>query len=133
MLDVIQSCERAKAAKNSLLSLNSEQKSTMLDIIAGAILDNEVFILSQNERDIATHQNMAEHLVDRLRLNTGRLNAMAEGLHQLKQLPDPVGKVIDSWVNSSGLEIQKVRVPFGVIAIIYEARPNVTVDAIGLC
>jgi len=133
MIDVIQSCKLAKEANSSLLSLNSANKSTMLDIIAQAIVDESDFILRENEKDLSAYNDIADHLKDRLKLNLSRIEAMAEGLRQLKKLPDPVGEVLSEWQTETGLAISKVAVPFGVIAIIYEARPNVTVDAIGLC
>ena len=76
---------------------------------------------------------MAEGLLDRLKLTSDRIEAMAEGLRQIKALPDPVGEIMESFDRPNGLHIDKVRVPMGVIGIIYEARPNVTADAFGLC
>src|SRR3989449_11466073 len=92
-------------------------------------------ILSANSQDVgaAKASGTAEALVDRLALTPTRIAAMAEGLRQIAALPDPVGEVLDGWRRPNGLEISRVRVPLGVVAIIYENRPNVTSDAGGLC
>jgi glutamate-5-semialdehyde dehydrogenase len=83
--------------------------------------------------DIEQNSDKPEYLIDRLTLNSKRIDGIADGLRQLVKLPDPIGEVLDDFVTPVGLHVKKVRVPFGVIAIIYEARPNVTADAIGLC
>ena len=92
-------------------------------------------VLQANAADVeaARSDGVAESMLDRLRLDVSRVHAMAEGLRQLVALPDPVGDVVRGWTLPNGLDVQQVRVPLGVVGIIYEARPNVTVDAAGLC
>lgn len=103
--------------------------------MADALLAKTDFIIEANDRDMqaARENGMKESMQDRLRLTPERIEGMAEGLRQVAALPDPVGNVIGGQTLANGLKITKVRVPLGVIGIIYEARPNVTADAIGLC
>lgn len=126
---------QAVAAKQILQNLTSEQKNLGLESAAGALVTYQDEILSANARDyeIAQKDGMAEGLLDRLQLTAARIEAMAEGLRQIAELPDPVGELMESFDRPNGLHIDKVRVPMGVIGIIYEARPNVTADAFGLC
>src|SRR5205807_5282970 len=92
-------------------------------------------IIAANEADVARAEaaGTAATVVDRLRLTPARVSAMADGLRQVAALPDPVGEVVEGWTRPNGLVIERVRVPLGVVAIIYENRPNVTSDAFGLC
>jgi len=110
-------------------------KNKALEAIAGSLLDNEVEILKANARDLQAgrQNNLSSALMDRLALNSERVAAMAEGCHQVARLPDPVGQISDMSYRPSGIQIGKMRVPLGVIGIIYESRPNVTVDAAILC
>ncbi len=126
---------QAVAAKEKLQCLTTEQKNCGLKHVAKALTDHRDEILAANARDyeIARQGGMAEGLLDRLKLTNERIEAMAEGLRQIEKLPDPVGEIIESFDRPNGLHIDKVRVPMGVIGIIYEARPNVTADAFGLC
>lgn len=126
---------RAVEAKQKLQCLSTEQKNQGLDCVARALTERQEDILKANARDyeIAKEGGMAEGLLDRLKLTSDRIEAMAEGLRQIKALPDPVGEIMESFDRPNGLHIDKVRVPMGVIGIIYEARPNVTADAFGLC
>ena len=126
---------RAVEAKQKLQFLSTEQKNQGLDCVARALTERQEDILKANARDyeIAREGGMAEGLLDRLKLTSDRIEAMAEGLRQIKALPDPVGEIMESFDRPNGLHIDKVRVPMGVIGIIYEARPNVTADAFGLC
>jgi glutamate-5-semialdehyde dehydrogenase len=103
--------------------------------MADALAKSETAILEANERDVARAQanGTSEALADRLRLSPDRIAGMVEGLRQLAALPDPVGDVVRGWTNASGVQVRQVRVPFGVVGIIYEARPNVTADAGGIC
>jgi glutamate-5-semialdehyde dehydrogenase len=103
--------------------------------MADSLCANEAAILQANAQDIdaARKSGLAEAMVERLTLNPARVTAMAEGLRQIAALPDPVGEVLDGWTRPNGLQIQRLRVPLGVIGIIYESRPNVTADAAGLC
>ena len=126
---------RAQAAKAVLQSLDTAQKSHALKQAAEALKKEQGKLLSANEKDCARakENGMAQGLLDRLTLTPQRIESMAEGLIQIAGLPDPVGEVMEQFDRPNGLHIEKVRVPMGVIGIIYEARPNVTADAFGLC
>ena len=127
--------ERAKAASQILATASTEEKNETLRTTADCLVAASEEILDANLTDIerARAANTPETIIDRLRLDTARVEAMADGLRKLIQLPDPVGTITESWTRPNGLEIQKAQVPLGVVAIIYENRPNVTSDAFGLC
>ncbi|MCE5284299.1 MAG: glutamate-5-semialdehyde dehydrogenase [Pelosinus sp.] len=127
--------KRAKAAARKLAILSVTVKNQALHAMADMLEAESKTILSANELDIkeARAKGQSEALIDRLMLNEARIKGMAEGLRQIAILPDPIGEMIGMQKRPNGLEIGKVRVPLGVIGIIYEARPNVTVDAAGLC
>ena len=127
--------ERVKAASEDLATISTSVKDETLRTAADCLVAATAEILDANSSDIerAQTQGTSETVVDRLRLDASRVNEMAEGLRQLVTLADPVGKVLDNWTRPNGLEIQKIQVPLGVVAIIYENRPNVTSDAFGLC
>ena len=127
--------ERARAAARSLATLSTRTKNDALEAMAQALSDRQSELMEANARDVEAGREagLTEALIDRLALNQKRIADMAEGLRQVAALPDPVGEVIEGWTRPNGLEIRKVRVPMGVIGIIYESRPNVTVDAAGLC
>ncbi|MBS6516795.1 MAG: glutamate-5-semialdehyde dehydrogenase [Clostridium sp.] len=127
--------QRAKTAARKLNSLGSEEKNRGLRAAAKALLDGEDRILAANQDDVilAVENGMSQGLVDRLELNPDRIQAMAEGLLQIASLEDPIGEVISMKPRPNGLLIGQKRVPLGVVGIIYEARPNVTADAFGLC
>ena len=127
--------ERAKAASQVLATTSTDDKNETLLTTADCLVAATKEILDANLTDIARAQasDTAETVIDRLRLDDARVEAMAEGLRKLVQLPDPVGTITESWTRPNGLEIQKIQVPLGVVAIIYENRPNVTSDAFGLC
>lgn len=127
--------QNAVTAKYELQNLSTQKKNQVLQKAAKALLVASEQILTANQKDyeIAKEGGMSESLLDRLQLTQARIEAMAEGLEQIAQLPDPLGEVIESFERPNGLLIRKVRVPMGVIGIIYEARPNVTADAFGLC
>ena len=126
---------RALAASRGLAQLSSEQKNTILLAMAGGLLAEEEMILAANAKDIAAAEaeGLTSAMVDRLRLDHDRLAAVADGVRQVAALPDPVGEVMADWDRPTGLNIQQVRVPIGVIGIIFESRPNVTSDAAVLC
>jgi glutamate-5-semialdehyde dehydrogenase len=126
---------RAKAASRPLATASSAQKDAALLAAADLLEARSAEILRANALDVdgAEDAGIAPGLVDRLRLDEGRVSAMANGLRQVAALADPVGEVLDGWVRPNGLRISRVRVPLGVVAIIYESRPNVTSDAAGLC
>lgn len=128
-------CKNAAAAKYEMQTLSTEKKKQILGQCAQALLDAREEILKANELDMrkAVEKGMSQGLQDRLRLTDSRIEAMAEGLSQIASLPDPVGEVMEQFDRPNGLHIEKCRVPIGVIGIIYEARPNVTADAFGLC
>jgi glutamate-5-semialdehyde dehydrogenase len=126
---------KAKMATAKMAALTSEQKNNTLLNMADALDENVHRILIANQKDMqAGQQNgLSEALLDRLLLTEERVRAMAAALRNLTKLEDPVGKMEEMWKGAQGIEIGKMRVPLGVIGIIYEARPNVTVDAAGLC
>ena len=126
---------RAKSAARPLQTATTETKNQALLKIADALRENCAYILSENEKDLeAGRKNgMAPSLLDRLALSEARVAGMAKGVSDVAQLPDPVGAVLSETTRPNGLKIQKVAVPLGVIAVIFEARPNVTSDAAALC
>ena len=126
---------RAKAASRVLATSSTEVKDAALLAAADLLLDRHAEILAANADDVAAAEAAGQPstVVDRLRLSDMRLLAMANGLRAVAALPDPVGEVADGWRRPNGLRVQRVRVPLGVVAIIYENRPNVTSDAFGLC
>jgi len=126
---------RVKAASAVLANITTAEKDEALKIGADCLVAATPEILEANCADIERAQiaGTPDTVIDRLRLDTSRVDAMGEGLRQLVALTDPIGKIVEQWTRPNGLEIQKVRVPLGVVAIIYENRPNVTSDAFGLC
>ena len=123
----------AKKAKASVSALTTQQKNNALLQMAASLRENEASILSANEADMkAAEGKIPTVMLDRLMLNSARINGMAKGIEDVVNLPDPVGRILDTYVREDGLNIQKVSVPVGVIAIIYESRPNVTSDAAAL-
>ena len=135
MMTLEQIGQKAKEAEPLLRVMNGEKKNQVLLRAAEYLVKDTEFILSANETDMENgrERGMKEGLLDRLKLTKERIEGMAEGLRQIAALPDPIGGVISEWTPENGLDIRKVRVPLGVIGIIYEARPNVTADAFGLC
>lgn len=124
--------ERAKKAKRNM-NLSAAQKNEALYAMAEALEQNKESILSANALDVAAaRQQMNSVMIDRLQLDEARIAGMAKGIRDVAALPDPVGKVLDRFERENGLVIEKVRVPMGVVAIIYESRPNVTSDAAAL-
>ena len=126
---------RARAAARVLARTSSEQKNAGLLAMADEIVNAADSILGANVKDLAnaSANGLAKPMIERLTLNTERLKAMADGIRQVAALPDPVGEIIRDWTRPNGLRISKVRVPIGVVGIIYESRPNVTSDAAVLC
>jgi len=118
---------RARAASASLALLSTQEKNALLQAIAGAIEANEKSILAANREDVDS-SNLEEAMRDRLLLTSSRVKEMARGVRDVAALPDPIGETLAEWTKSNGLRIRKVRVPLGVVGIIYESRPNVTVD-----
>jgi glutamate-5-semialdehyde dehydrogenase len=126
---------RAKTASRILATASSPAKDAALEAAADLLIRRTAEILEANASDVARAEDAgtAATVVDRLRLTPARIEGMAGGLRQVAALPDPVGEIVDGWTRPNGLVIQRVRVPLGVVAIIYENRPNVTSDAFGLC
>ena len=126
---------RAKAASRLMAAASTTAKDTALTAAADLLLGRSDEIGAANAVDVAraTSDGTPAGLIDRLRLSPSRISAMADGLRQIAARRDPIGEVADGWVRPNGLRIERVRVPLGVVAIIYESRPNVTSDAAGLC
>jgi glutamate-5-semialdehyde dehydrogenase len=130
--------DQAHKARSAALTLSSATRLTKdaaLLSMADALAKSETAILEANARDVARAEanGTSAALIDRLRLTPDRIAGMVEGLRELAALPDPVGDVVRGWTNANGVQVRQVRVPFGVVGIIYEARPNVTADAGGIC
>ncbi|UFN44371.1 glutamate-5-semialdehyde dehydrogenase [Nocardioides okcheonensis] len=126
---------RAREASHVLATATRSRKDAALHAMAAAVLDAAPAVLAANAEDVARAEASGTpgNIVDRLRLDDDRLAAMAQGLRDVAGLPDPVGEVVRGSTLANGLEMRQVRVPFGVVAMVYEARPNVTVDAAGIC
>jgi len=127
--------KRARAAARVLARAETAAKDAALVAMAGEIERGRDALIAANKKDLdaGTAQGLDAALLDRLELNPARIQAMAEGLRQIAQLPDPVGEITDLNYRPSGIQVGRMRVPLGVIGIIYESRPNVTADAAGLC
>jgi glutamate-5-semialdehyde dehydrogenase len=132
---VSESCASAREAARALAALDSDTKNAALHAIATALEERTPEILDANERDMEAgrESGLSSALLDRLALDAGRVRDMAHGVRAIAALPDPVGEVIDGSRLPNGLDVRKVRVPLGVVAVVYEARPNVTIDAAALC
>ncbi len=132
---VAETCAAAKRASRTLAALSSGVKDAALEAIAAAVeaRTDEILDASERDQEAARERDYAPAFLDKLRLDRGRVAAMAAGVRKIVTLPDPVGEVIDGWRLPNGLDVRKVRVPLGVVAVVYEARPNVTVDAAALC
>lgn len=127
--------KNAKEASYDLGIASTTEKNNALELMAKALLNNKEEIINENKKDldVAVQKGISKAMLDRLALNEERIEGMAKGLRDLISLDDPVGEVIEMWKRPNGLQIGKQRVAMGVIGIIYEARPNVTCDAAGLC
>ena len=135
MSSLISLGKKAKEASYILGNLSSKDKNDALYAMADFLIENSKVIIEANKKDLETSRikGTSESMLDRLALNEARVEGMANGLRQVAALEDPVGEVLGMWTRPNGLQIGKKRVPMGVIGIIYEARPNVTSDAAGLC
>jgi glutamate-5-semialdehyde dehydrogenase len=127
--------DRAKAASRALALASTSAKDDGLLAAADLLIEHTPEVLDANAEDVARAEGAGTSatVIDRLRLSADRVEAMAKGLRTVAALPDPVGEIVEGWVRPNGLRIQRVRVPLGVVAIVYENRPNVTSDAAGLC
>ena len=134
-MTVQEQAEKARTAALTLSSATRATKDAALIAMADSLAKAETAILEANQRDVAIAEanGTSAALIDRLRLTPDRIAGMVEGLRELAALPDPVGDVVRGWTNANGVQVRQVRVPFGVVGIIYEARPNVTADAGGIC
>jgi glutamate-5-semialdehyde dehydrogenase len=132
---VAEVCRSAKLASRTLAQLGSDVKNAALEAIGVALQERLAEILQANERDMQAgrENDIGDALLDRLRLDEQRVRAIAGAVRQIAALPDPVGELIDGRRLPNGLDVRKVRVPLGVVAVVYEARPNVTIDAAALC
>jgi glutamate-5-semialdehyde dehydrogenase len=132
---VADTCERAREASRVLARIDTATKNAALVAVAVALRERAEEILSANERDLTAGReaDIGAALLDRLRLDVERIEGIAQAVEAVAKLPDPVGEVIDGYRLPNGLDVRKVRVPLGVIAVVYEARPNVTIDAAALC
>src|SRR5664279_1376931 len=134
-MDISRQADASRAASRTLALARREVKDAALEAMADALLAHEAELLKANASDVAAARQAGtdEWLIDRLCLSSKRVADMADGLRSLARLADPVGDVVRGWTNPNGVQIRQVRVPFGVVGIIYEARPNVTADAAGIC
>ena len=125
----------ALTASRALANLTTDQKNKILLAMADGILSDADKIISANAIDLddAVNNNLTNSMIDRLRLDQKRIEAIADGIRQVATLPDPVGEIMDEWDRPNGIKIKQIRVPIGIIGIIYESRPNVTSDAAVLC
>lgn len=135
MIDLLQIAKQAKETTISLATATTVEKNEALRLIAEELLMHKEAIITANQLDIddAVAKEISPAVIDRIRLTDDRINGIADAVMALIQLDDPIGRVLEQWERPNGLEIKKVAVPIGVIGIIYEARPNVTVDAASLC
>ena len=133
--DLIKSISIRARGASSLSGATESDKNNALEAIAKGLESNRKILLEENQKDLdaAAENNLSSAMIDRLQLDHERIDAMAKGIRQLIDLTDPVGEIIESKKRPNGLEIRKTRVPIGVIGIIYESRPNVTIDCAGLC
>jgi glutamate-5-semialdehyde dehydrogenase len=134
-ISVAERCAAAQRAARTLGTLPSGVKDAALEAIAGALQARTEEVLEANARDLelAREGEYPPAFLDKLTLNPSRVAGMIAGVRTIRALPDPVGEVIDGWRLPNGLDVRKVRVPLGVVAVVYEARPNVTIDAAALC
>jgi glutamate-5-semialdehyde dehydrogenase len=130
---VVQKATQAKIAARTLATLPTAIKNAALLAMADALEGREAELLEANRRDLAAASGLTAAALDRLTINTKRIKEMATGLREVARLPDPVGEVIKMWRRPNGMQVGRMRVPIGVIGIIYESRPNVTADAAALC
>ncbi|MGN4670887.1 glutamate-5-semialdehyde dehydrogenase [Bacillus cereus group sp. MYBK225-1] len=135
MNEVLAKGKRAKEVARELVLKSTHQKNEALDAIANQLISETAYILEENKRDIeeGKAKGFSDSLLDRLMLTENRIIDMTEGIKQLIELSDPVGECVSAWERPNGLSIQEMRVPLGVVGMIYEARPNVTVDAATIC
>lgn len=136
LTNTISCLKAAKAASRTLAKTKNEERNKALELISKGLIESKEFILTTNKRDLeegkGKKDNLSNALLDRLMLNENRISSMANSIEKVISQPDPIGKVLKSWKHPKGMEIKKISVPLGVVCVIYEARPNVTTDAISL-
>ncbi len=127
--------KQARTASIEMAKYSSEKKNKALRHLAEDIAQNAAHIITENRRDIesAKEMGLTSAMIDRLTISDSTIESMVQGIKEIIQLEDPVGSVIKTWIRPNGLQVSKVRIPLGVIGIIYESRPNVTIDAAALC
>jgi len=132
---VLEKAKKAKAASRKLANISTEIKNNALFKMAAGLEKASETLLAENKKDLvaAEQKGLSKAMIDRLTLNPERIKAMADGLREVAALPDPVGEVLRMWRRPNGMEVGKMRVPIGLIGIIYESRPNVTADTAALC
>jgi glutamate-5-semialdehyde dehydrogenase len=135
MSELLTKAQRLKKAAKTLAIRSANEKNEALAMVADALIEQKEWILQENEKDvvIGKEHGLSPALIDRLQLTDKRIMQIVDGVRQVISLPDPIGETVEEWTRPNGLRIQNVRVPLGVIGMVYEARPNVTVDATSLC
>lgn len=135
MSELIVKAKKLKQAAKQLGILSTEEKNNALAMIAETLIAQMAYILQENEKDmtIGKENGLSPSLLDRLQLTEERIQQIADGVRQVVGLPDPIGETIEEWTRPNGLILKQIRVPLGVVGMVYEARPNVTVDAASLC
>ncbi len=133
--EVKEMARRAKEVSRLLARLTSDTKNKAILKMADGLEQNQAFLIEENEKDLkkAEGASLPPAMLDRLRMTSSTIQAMAKGLREVAYLPDPVGEIVRMWRRPNGLTVGRMRIPLGVIGIIYESRPNVTADAAGLC
>jgi glutamate-5-semialdehyde dehydrogenase len=133
--EAIRLAKQAKVASRQLAPISSEEKNRALHLMADQVETESDYLVEENKKDLhaAKTSGISEAILDRIALNASRVREMAKGLREVAALPDPVREIVKMWRRPNGLQVGKMRIPLGVIAIIYEARPNVTADAAALC
>lgn len=135
MSELLEKAQKLAKAAKTLGILSTEEKNAALEKMAGRLVNEKAFILQENAKDIqiGKEKGLSASLLDRLLLTEQRIEQIVAGIHQLVGLEDPIGETIEAWERPNGLKIKTIRVPLGVVGMVYEARPNVTVDAGSLC
>lgn len=135
MTELVEKARKLQAASKKLAMLSSGEKNKALAVMAEGISSEKEFILQENQKDLTAgkENGLSESLLDRLLLTPERIDQIVDGIYQVIGLEDPIGEMIEAWERPNGLQIETIRVPLGVIGMVYEARPNVTVDAATLC
>ena len=134
-MDIKVIAKRIKQASKSLLTISTKEKQTILKEISSEIIKNQENIKLANKKDVegARDKGLSEAMIDRLALNNKRIKSMADSINELCTLPDPVGEITEDYERPNGIRVQRRRIPLGVIGVVYESRPNVTIEAASLC